>query len=282
MHPNNAAGRLLDLFDRAKRAEGNQAAVEVWATVLGVPGAGTARDREVAHLLTLAGDQVVQLRAAAKRAGAQNSYLHRVDQTEGFLSVLVLGANWDTQVKPQLTDAVSAILETYAGMLPEDDERIPDEALHHAQTTVTTLRDEVGRADLPAAVKAFLLRQIALMERAIREYPLRGAPAFRDASDASAVDWAESAPTVAPYVDAPAVRNVKGLWERVDTWVTRGILYGHMAQLMWTGASPLLRVADAHHLLAPAVAEIVQPLLGPGGVSASPTRALPPTGTTEP
>lgn len=112
-------------------------------------------------------------------------------------------------MKPQITDAVSAVLETYAGLLAEDDERIP--MAHYAAPRRPLPRSGVDRADVPEAVKAFLRRQIALLERAIREYPQRGVPAFRDATDASAVAWAESAPTVAPYDDSPEVRDVNGL-----------------------------------------------------------------------
>lgn len=52
MYPNNAAGRLLDLFERAKGAAGNKVAVEVWASVLDVDGAGASRARKVVRHLT--------------------------------------------------------------------------------------------------------------------------------------------------------------------------------------------------------------------------------------
>ncbi len=275
MRPNTSAGRLLDLFERAQPAAGNKAAVESWAFVFEIDGAsGNERDHEVARLLTLAGDQFTALRVAAKRAGMQQGSLARIEAAEQFVSVRLQGANWDQSVKQQLTNANLAVLQICSGFLPEEEERISADALTGTKETIVKLLVEIDNADLPDAVKAFLRRQVGLMARAVREYPIRGAAAFRDASDASAADWGESASYVAPYIDTPEVKSVRSLWTGLDKIVARAILYGHLAQLMWSGVSPLLRTAVEHRLLTPAVAELVQPLLGSGTDAADGIRKI--------
>ena len=150
-----------------------------------------------------------------------------------------------------MTAEVLSVLEMCTELLPDGEPMLTAQELEEVAMMLAGTRAEVEAAGFPPDVTAFLLRQLDLMAQALREYPLRGAAAFREASDTAAAAWAAHAETLAPYASAPIVQRVRLSWKTVDKRLKRVALIGAAAKILLGGAGLVLGAGHTLERLPP-------------------------------
>ena len=74
---------------------------------------------------------------------------------------------------------------------------------------IEKLRAQVQASTLPEAVKRFVFEQLDIITRAIRDYPLAGANAFKSAVRDALFHMGEHADAVADYIETPEMSSLK-------------------------------------------------------------------------
>lgn len=227
MITNNAAGRLGTLLESAEHDRAtNEVAVDVWARLFKITGSAPQdRDAEVAHSLGLARRQLLQVRERLTEWHTDPRNYRALDAAEQALSMRFLGSPWNV-VKPHLDGKAAGILLALAPFLGGDEPRLTDDALQAAHVLVEQLRETVNGSDLTPAVKHLLFRQLDLVDRALRDYEIQGAAAFREASDDAANLWLDQSETIAPVLTHPIVHEISALWAKLQQAVSDAELRG--------------------------------------------------------
>ncbi len=257
---------------RAHEVEGGRVsspAGDVWPVVFdtgdGMPIAG---DPEVARLLTLASQQVDMVqRALHARHLEEATYAKYLTAIRHALSLRHLQATWQQVAMAPFSEPVIASMEMAAGLLDETEPAITIEQMSDVRKIVAEFREAVGvsAADVPPVVVGFLLRQAALIEGALRAYPIVGAKAFRDASDAAIVDVVEHAQDVREYIDATPVVLWARLWPRVAK-VCRGIAVISIGVgAACKDVTAAINLLDGYHALPPAAMKVLAPFVDTNG-----------------
>jgi len=84
---------------------------------------------------------------------------------------------------------------------------VPAADLSNLEKQVVESRARLEQEDLPDNIKTFVLLQLRRIDRALREYPIRGEDAFRAVSDSIAGAWVSQPPEV--RTDARAREEVQ-------------------------------------------------------------------------
>ncbi|HEX3103818.1 MAG TPA: hypothetical protein VHQ22_05180, partial [Terriglobales bacterium] len=107
--------------------------------------------------------------------------------------------------------------------LPEDGVTVTAEELSELTNEVEKLRGIVSATTLPERVKRFVFEQLNIISRAIRDYPLAGAKAFRTAVQDVIFHTGEHADIVSEYKDAPVMSGLKQIWEKTAKYAKYAI-----------------------------------------------------------
>ena len=194
------------------------------------------------------------MRADLRAQSADAEFEPALTSAENAFSVRMLSASFDQSVKNLVDADTVARLESAAALLPETEERLPEQALADARSAVEGVRATIESAELPTEILDFLRRQVSYMERGIREYPIVGATAFRDASDEAAADWLRSAETIRPYENSAPMQDVRTLWANLQARAQRVIIIGSALGMLWKGGIIAGHLAYGLHVV-PAAAE---------------------------
>jgi hypothetical protein len=235
--PNNTAGRLLATVRRVPGIVGAQTnASDGWAKLFGIAGSRAVQDREVVRLLVIMADELArfqkELQATPAAPDSYDFVLHAIQQS---ISLRSLGSKW-IAVEQHISNDVIRVLTAFAELLPREEAAVDPTELADFSVEVEALAQRIRKSGLPDEVKAFLERQIDTVRAALREFPLRGTSAFKDASLRSAITLADVPPAVVENADAPEVREVIGLWERVAKYGRRlALVKAVVTALLGTG-----------------------------------------------
>jgi hypothetical protein len=223
----NSAGRIWSLARNVHSINPNLQVFQGWATLFHV---AAVDEQEVAHevgrLLRLLIDQA---RAAADGltkhtnlppANVATAY----DAVTKSASITAFSSQWGW-VRGIYTPEVLTRLEDYQFMLPVEDHLEVDE-VSAIQAQLQALQEQVDKADLSFRLQQFLREQLSIMERALRDYRVQGAAAFRTASDRAAISIIENADLVREHGSTPVVRETLGFWPRLEKTCKRVVLIG--------------------------------------------------------
>jgi hypothetical protein len=83
---------------------------------------------------------------------------------------------------------VLAALRIFPALLPDESAILPAE-ISKIVEIIRNLRSKVEGSLLPERLRHFLLAQMSLLERSLRDYRIQGVTALRDASERAAVEW---------------------------------------------------------------------------------------------
>lgn len=265
----NAAARILDIAQQIRTRGDGDPVVDAWAAILGVSEAeATTRAHEVGRLLSL-----LHCEASAVRVGLQSTalepiaYASTLDRVSASYGLTILGARWNS-VTQYYGEDVLAALRIFPALLPDESAILPDE-ISKIVEMIRNLRSKVEGSSLPERLRDFLLAQVSLLERSIRDYRIQGVTALRDASERAAVEWLRESEMVSQYKDEPAVREVASIWPKVQTVVKNAMFVGTFVGAVLGGLDKSLSVAEKLHLLpertspAPSVPLALPPVSAP-------------------
>jgi hypothetical protein len=98
--------------------------------------------------------------------------------------------------------------------LPDDGAPVTQTELSDLRHAVEELRNEVQLSALPSEVKKFVLEQLEIITRAIRDYPLAGVKAFKTAVREAIFNAGEHSEVIAEYKDTHVMASLRQIQER--------------------------------------------------------------------
>lgn len=167
----------------------------------------------VARVTILLYAEVDVLVSELRRAELTDESFKLITDAFDRFSSLGMSHQWQ-HVKPQFMNALP-LLRAFAEILPDDGAAISAENLSELDKAIEALRQEVNKCELPEEVKKFVHEQLDFIARAVRDYPIAGAKAFKTAARDAIFHEAEQHEVVATFHDAPQIKKLKAIQEKV-------------------------------------------------------------------
>lgn len=204
----NAATRVLDLLLAAREKPDNRETWTVWAEVLGEdvgnPGA-------VARAVGLVAGEIESIREALGQTTLSGDLYNVVlNQAAEALGTRNLSAHWK-QFKGSIDQATINGLGWCAAYLPGEDTAASADQLKSLDRLLREFEKELASTELDDWVRAFLLRQMAIIRQALAEYRVVGAKAFDAAVTNLTVDLADSVEIVEQLPDSKVRKLYRGI-----------------------------------------------------------------------
>jgi hypothetical protein len=144
---------------------------------------------------------------------SEQSYSPILQAFESRLTLPALMGQW-AQNKPAFAACAPPLL-VFAESLRSEEQAVSVAELSELSKQVAELIEALKTAELPDYVKQFVLEQIAIINRAIRDYPIAGAKAFKRAVEEGVFHDIEHAEEMANYEKSPEVSKLKDIQGRV-------------------------------------------------------------------
>lgn len=218
----NAAHRLDQVLREAQPFDDGVSTVEVWTQVFHITGPDAPTVAvEVARRVGLLREEVKdvldKMRGTPVRA---ERYENAFSQVSAALDVTQLGMTW-AQQKQYLHTGVLEAVGWCADTLPAEEETIAPDDLAAFQSHVQNFGNRIDESPLPDYVKRFVQDQVRIIERAILDYPVVGAKAFKRGSVESFVNVAENRETFLEQQDEPEMQTLRKFWDQMQTFAEK-------------------------------------------------------------
>jgi hypothetical protein len=181
----NAAHRLDQVLTEAAGLNESMNTMEGWARACGIyennPQAGNlqALAVEVAHMVGLLREQTEEVYSNMRGTQVRTQqYESAIRNILNALDISNLNNHWGAY-RQYLIPETLVVLRWCADTLPCEEEVIDPEDLEELDREAGELGANVEASDLPDYVKSFVLEQVSIIKRVIRDYPIIGAQAFR-------------------------------------------------------------------------------------------------------
>jgi len=217
---NNPASRIYRILDSAIAQGGGKQCTPFWTEFFSVRGANSNEvGFETVRLLSLLSAQAYEVVRKLKETSlSEDLYSNAFQVISRVFAVETLPNQWD-YCRQLLAKDVMVSLKYCAEILPSDEESIDAEELSTLDKEIDDLWQEVEQQELPEDVKAFVLRHLAMIKKAIKEYPIVGIRAFQEAQDRAMVDIVKNAEVVRTHSKNPKVRAVMKYWAKVKGFI---------------------------------------------------------------
>ena len=208
----NSAHRILAVVEKASGQPDDKSTAEVWASVLGLDEKTAKSDPHPIYAqLQLVREEVDSIYRSMSPTeipvDLYGPYLERVSKT---VSVTNLAAPWKNYKKHLQPDVVLC-LKYCAALLPVE-EPIDHEELQSILDRVQELRQEIENSSLSGHVYDFLAGQLDIIEKSIKQYPIKGAESIRKAFSEGFADLATRADDLRNEDDREEAAKVAGIW----------------------------------------------------------------------
>ncbi|MEH0166786.1 hypothetical protein ABT392_10460 [Paucibacter sp. JuS9] len=222
----NSAGRIESLVLRGD-ALPNLSATDAWAEVFDVPKeiAGLERHHEAAKLLLALAQEIRLMERQLQTADVpEDLYRPFVEQLAHAASVSNLNNQWHNIRGNHFGAEVRLSLRWFKHILPEDSLTATAEDLSELERLLDELEDRISAEGFPATLFIFIGKQISAIRSALRQFPIGGPVALRQATRAFMADVhldedeiRESAQRGDRAVVAEASSTLKKLWNKAVT-----------------------------------------------------------------
>jgi hypothetical protein len=175
----NAARRVRNILTTARAQKDNDTTLSAWATTFGILDLPNYQF-ETFRLLEMLMEQVENLAREVEGFGLdQSDYQVTFDSLYTILKVTNLDNPWQYS-KRYITDEVMRQLGMFAQWSHKDEPVVPVEDIAQLKEDLQRFQHEVLQGDIDERLRAFVLKQIRTMLRALREYPIKGEEAIKD------------------------------------------------------------------------------------------------------
>lgn len=209
---NNSAYRVYQILYAACKQPGHQKIWQVFAEVFGVRHSnGRKLIAEVNRLLDLFFDEFELAKAQMQATDfSRDLYQGAFIAIEQHLSLDFMYNDWQGQ-KQAIQPALHS-LKFCSEVLPHEVDFIEVDNLKLIEEAVDELRTRLQDSDLPSDVKAFIQGHIHIIEKALRDYQIIGAKAFKSAMYEGYVHSAENADIITEYEDTKEMGLLGKAW----------------------------------------------------------------------
>jgi hypothetical protein len=220
----NSALRLYRFIEKmVPQQPPNKQTAQVLVDAFGFVKGASQREQNVilARVMGLLFDELESLVADLRRAGHSEQSIEPIVRPFDSLSGGGLATQWSAHV--QLFSASLPVLLMVGETYPADSVAVSQEELSELSNSIEKLRTEVQNSTLPEEVKRYVFEQLDIITRAIRDYPLAGAKAFKAAVRESIFHTGEHAEVVTEYQDTPELNGLKQIQEKAVAYAKYAI-----------------------------------------------------------
>ncbi len=229
---NNAAYRVYTKLSEAANVDGSLSTLAAWTYTLKVNTMGTLDERyDTIHLMHLLENEVALAETQTQSADVLSDDLYDFAfvKAKHAIDVANLGIQWWTY-KQHLTDDALMMLKACSQVIPAQEEWLPSAELEDLAVELKSFRENIMSNSLRADVKAFVWRQIGIMERTILEAEIIGSRAFTRGMAEFAAELQNNRDLVENNRDEPDIRTLAGYWRRFVDVVSQVNTLGDMIE----------------------------------------------------
>lgn len=175
----NSAYRVHATISAACAQSGNQQMWEVFVKVFGIQSKnGRKRIFEVNRMLDLFYDETDKTRAQMEASNfSEDLYETAFTTIEQRITPGLLFNEW--QGYKLALEPILQTLKFCSEILPHEEDLVSEEDLGAIREALQELADVLQESELPNHVKAFIQQHIKIIDKALRDYQVIGAKAFR-------------------------------------------------------------------------------------------------------
>jgi hypothetical protein len=175
----NSASRLVALLKSIPSYPDNTQTLEVWANLFDIKETNPHRRIFlVGERLSAMHREIELVQVQMRKANFSESlYATAVSNLENALSVMCLPNTWN-HARQYLTAETFVALSFCGEILPDEESSIEPSELTSIAAQVQELEDSLASSKLPPRLIALIEHHIALIRRALADYPIAGAMAL--------------------------------------------------------------------------------------------------------
>lgn len=208
----NPAQRLSRLIEQVAPQHEGLTIAAVWAEAFGLDPQNIEADPHdvLAKLMLLRKEIDLAEKLMSETTFSKALYEPYFRRVRSSVSVANISAAWGNY-KTNLQADTRLALKYCAEILPTEPE-ISMEELQSVLDSVHRLREEVDQSELAQAVREFLLSQLAIIEKAIHDYPIRGGVAIKKAFKDGFTDCVAHADNVSAEGSEAEISKIGEIW----------------------------------------------------------------------
>jgi hypothetical protein len=234
----NSASRLHDILIQTVDSNKNATALAIWSSVFQIQDDVDARKALiVSERLRWLHQELDILRSQMNNAPiSEGLYSAAFNNIEQAISTLLLSTTWNNGVqylKPEYLVALNFCSE----ILPDEESLIDPETLKEIRDMVQELEDMLASSNLPESLVSLIRHHIELINRALDQYPIIGATAFREAARTALGELVEARDIVKENNQAEEVNKLGSLWGKLNSTADIALKADKLSQLAskaWT------------------------------------------------
>jgi len=131
-----------------------------------------------------------------------------------------------------------------AHLLPNEEDEISSDELKKVREALSDLKATLSDATIPDRLRRLIENHINLIEKALQEYPLRGAIALREAGRTALGEVIEAKDEIAAAKNHPSTTKLQKTWDIVNKATDMALKVEQVAQLgqrAWDTISNMLQ-----------------------------------------
>lgn len=240
----NSAARILRILEKASSVPDNTQALEGWAKILGIDEGNPNK------LVLIVSDQIaalsreLDLTATGMEAAQFPKTLYDgvIDKVRHAISPMVFPSEW-SQVRVYFGPDVLTSFAYCSEILPDEESIISDADLKEIELKAAELKKSLDDTSIPPRLRKLIEHHVELILRALREYPVAGAKAFREAGREALGEIIEARDEIAPERNTPVVSKLEATWKKVNEAADiafKAEKIGQLGQRAWEALGTIL------------------------------------------
>lgn len=216
----NRMHRIHRIFKKAYDDNGKKACIDAWGDILNISQIEQKNRRfEVIGLLRKLHEEIQIARSIMEATNySKELYENAFQRIEIVISIEQLMNNWGA-FRSHVSSEVISHLQWCAETLPCDERLIEEKDLSALRKEIEELKKSVLDDDLPVEVKNFVLHQIAIIEKAILEYPIVGIKAFAVAEEQAVMDYILNQNIIKTESKRIVFEKLGNAWQKVRVYI---------------------------------------------------------------
>lgn len=228
----NSANRLNALLTKAIQFPDNGTIVDVWAEIFEI------NETNVHKKSILVSDRIgcvyreLEIAKALMQSTTFSAELYSgaFTKIEHAVSTLILNSSWNN-IKQYLDPTTLNALAFCIEILPDEENEISLDDLNDIKEKVQELHNSLDSSELPPRLYKLIKHHVNLIERAISEYPISGAKAFREVAYTGLGELIEVKEDIQKNKDDPQISKLSAIWKKVNEVTDMAIKADSLAQL---------------------------------------------------
>lgn len=228
----NAASRLHAILCQTTGMASNATVLAVWTNVFQVQEQNESRKALIiSDRLWWLHKELESLRSQMQETTiSEGLYTAALNNIEQAISTLLLSTTWNNGLQYLKPETLVA-LEFCSELLPDEESLIDPQIIEEIRSMVQELEGMIASSNLPESLIAMIRHHIELIHRALDQYPIIGAKAFRESARTALGELIEVKETIKESSQTEQVKLLGLIWRKVNDAADIAIKTDNLAQL---------------------------------------------------